>query len=70
MVAEARERVDSFDEIDTFKDRALSTIVAALEAGIKRPESGAQFDALVMLYDCEEELRRRNPFLKPKGERR
>lgn len=61
MVAEiskARERVKQMDEIDGFPDRHIKTILFALIAGLKRPETGAQFDALVMLEDiCLDERR-------------
>jgi hypothetical protein len=51
LLGEARDRVQSMDETDGFKDRYSGTIYAALEAGLKNPESGAAFDALVMLRD-------------------
>lgn len=43
--------VAALDAVDGFKDRELSTIYFALEAGLKKPETNAQFDALVMLED-------------------
>lgn len=48
---EARQRVTGLDAMDGHKDRELSTILSALEAGLLRPETGACFDALVMLED-------------------
>lgn len=39
------------DEIDGIKSRDLGTIIAALECGLKNPESNAHFEALVMLCD-------------------
>jgi hypothetical protein len=51
QLLEAKNRVKSMDEADGFKDRDLNTILLALECGIKRPETGAQFDAYVMLLD-------------------
>ena len=48
---EARERVEEFDKVDGIKDREIGTIIEALTAGIAVPESGAQYDALVMLMD-------------------
>ena len=58
-VAEARKRVMSFDEGDGFNDRGLLTILFALEAGLRHPETGAQYDAYVMLRDvaCEDKTR-------------
>ena len=50
---DARKRVAAMDRIDGVCDRHLATICAALEAGLKRPETGAQFDALVMLLDVK-----------------
>ena len=50
-VAAARQRVADLDEIDGFADRAMLTILLALEAGLRRPESAAQYDAYVMLQD-------------------
>ena len=47
----AEERVKAMDEIDGRKDRELSTIHAALTAGLINPHTGAAFDALVMLRD-------------------
>jgi hypothetical protein len=41
----------SLDDADGYKDRQLRTILFALEAGLRNPESNAQFDALVMLED-------------------
>ena len=50
-MAKARTRVAEMDEVDGSKDRKTLTIMLALEAGLKNPESGAQYDALVMLND-------------------
>lgn len=52
--ANAKERVGRFDQLDRRKDREPGTILAALEAGLRHPETGAQFDALVMLKDVVE----------------
>lgn len=53
-VEKARKHVHCMDRIDGFADRYLATILSALEAGIRNPENGAQFDAYVMLRDvCE-----------------
>ncbi len=57
-VEKARKRVRGMDCVDGFKDRYLSTILFALECGLKNPETGAQFDAYVML---EERRRNENP---------
>jgi len=51
-VATAKERVSKMDAVDGFKDRHVGTILAALKAGIMYPETGAQFDAYVMLDEC------------------
>lgn len=50
-VKEAEDRVSSMDGVDGFKDRELRTILLALEAGLKDPRTGAQFDAYVMLKE-------------------
>jgi hypothetical protein len=50
-VAEARKNVEALDRIDGFADRDPKTILFALEAGIRNPDSGAQYDAYVMLKD-------------------
>lgn len=52
-VIEATDRVHAMDIMDGRKDRDISTIAATLNAGIRNPASGAQFDALVMLLDLE-----------------
>lgn len=44
----ARERVTAMDRVDG-GDRLFGTIQSALEAGIRRPSTGAQYDAYVML---------------------
>jgi len=50
----AQQRVASFDTRDGFQDRKLATIWAALEMGIRKPESDAHLDAYVMLSDLVE----------------
>jgi len=45
----ARERVSSFGRFEKGTGRALRAIQAALIAGLRHPETGAAFDALVML---------------------
>ena len=47
----AADRVESFDKCDGVRDRSLKAIAAALEAGLKQPDTGCQFDALWMLLD-------------------
>jgi len=54
-VAAARKRVSIMDSIDGFKDRFMGTILAAMKAGILFPETGAHFDAYVMLEDYIEQ---------------
>jgi len=44
-------RVKHMDAIDGAKDRKLSTILAALEAGLRKPRTGGQYDAYVMLQE-------------------
>jgi hypothetical protein len=44
----ARARVESFDKIER---EQLKTILLALESGLLNPETGAHFDALVMLRE-------------------
>jgi hypothetical protein len=58
QVKEARKRVESFDDIDGYKDRHAKTILFALEAGIMKPDTGAQFDAYVMLQDVVNKVAR------------
>lgn len=48
---EAEKRVAEMDSVDGWKDRNLTTILAALEAGLKNPISGGHYDAYVMLRD-------------------
>jgi len=48
-MAAARGRVAEFDKIDRYRERGPGAIAAALEAGLRNPEGGAQYDALVML---------------------
>lgn len=50
-VEKAEARVAEMDATDGFEDRGLGTILMALEAGLRNPESGAQYDAYVMLRD-------------------
>jgi len=50
-MAKARKRVASLDRQDGYKERSLGTIASALEAGLRHPDNGAQYDALVMLGD-------------------
>ena len=52
QIHRARERVKSFDDIAGTKDRHLVTVLSALRVGLLNPETGAQFDALVMLQDA------------------
>ena len=47
----ARKSVDALDSVDGRKNREIGTIAAALEAGLRHPETNAQFEALVMLQD-------------------
>lgn len=54
----AKKHVASMDRIERYKDRAIGTIIEALKAGLKYPESNAQFDALVMLIDVQEDLQK------------
>ena len=56
---EAKYRVLSLDRLDGHRDRNLGVIHAALEAGLRHPENGAQYDALYMLTDVCEELNTR-----------
>jgi len=42
-------RVEAMDEIDGTECNDPTAILAAMECGIKQPESGAQFDAYVMM---------------------
>lgn len=44
-------RVAAFDKADLIKDRSPQMTMAALEAGIRNPSSGAHFDAYAMLDD-------------------
>lgn len=53
----AKVRVMEMDRLDGFRDRSIQTALFALEAGLRNPESGAQFDALVMLSDIVKEQR-------------
>jgi hypothetical protein len=50
-VAAARRFVESLDQIDGEKDRRLATILMALDAGLRNPGTGAEFEAYVMLED-------------------
>lgn len=60
-VAAAKKRICKMDAIDGFKDRAVETLLAALKAGICFPDTGAQFDAYVMLGECVTELKETTP---------
>jgi len=53
-LAKARKNVDELDQVGGWKDREIFTIHAALEAGLKNPDTNAAFDALVMLQDLRE----------------
>jgi len=44
--------VSKFDKIEGAKDRSLGTILSALEAGLRSPETNCHFEALVMLNDA------------------
>ena len=51
---EARKRVHSFDKIEGFKNRHISTIMSALKAGINsRMNEDCLFDAYVMLEEIK-----------------
>lgn len=54
LVAKAEADVKRLDAIDGSKDRELKTILFALEAGLKRPETNAHYDAYVMLKELVE----------------
>lgn len=56
-MGKARRRVASMDAVDGHKDRTLHCIRAALEAGLRRPETEAAYDALAMLEDEHECIR-------------
>lgn len=45
----AKTRVKSLSGVDGYQDRELETILFALNTGLRRPETGAAWDALVML---------------------
>lgn len=47
----ARERVRAMNKLDGSDVHDLWTILTALDAGLRFPENGAQYDALVMLED-------------------
>lgn len=62
LVARAELRVAELDKVDGYAERHVDTIMAAIEAGIKCPESGAVFEAYVMLRDVakiQQQLRRK-----------
>ena len=50
-VEKARGIVHSLDAIDDHQDRKWSTIISALEAGLRNPKSDAAFEAYVMLLE-------------------
>lgn len=54
----AKIRVAKMDEIDGWKNRHIEVIASALEAGIRNPGTDAHFDAMVMLEDVLEDMRR------------
>jgi hypothetical protein len=51
QVDEAAKRVAEFDKIDGYKARDIGTIYSALCCGLLKPETGAAYDALIMLQD-------------------
>jgi hypothetical protein len=53
-LAKAKKDVAKMDQIDGYKERSIGTIHAALECGLKNPDTNAAFDALVMLQDLRE----------------
>ena len=53
----ARKNIAELDGVDGWKNREIGTIYAALEAGLRRPESNSAFDALVMLEDLYKQSR-------------
>lgn len=48
-IRKATSDVKAMDAIDGAEDNSLVTVLFAMEAGLKNPESGAQYDAYVML---------------------
>ena len=56
---QARDRVRQLDQADGFQDRYAGTIYQALLCGLQRPETGAQYEALVMLEDVYKAERQR-----------
>jgi hypothetical protein len=50
-VKKAEKTVAFMDQHDGWTDRELPTVLAALECGLKRPETNSHFDAFVMLRD-------------------
>jgi hypothetical protein len=50
-VTKATSEVHAMDSIDGFQDRELRTILVALEAGLRNPETNAAWDAYVMLAE-------------------
>lgn len=55
----ATKRVASMDEHDGHQACDPLTIMLALEAGLKRPDNGAQFDAYVMLRQAVAGMKKR-----------
>lgn len=49
QMEKARQRVADLDLVDGLETYDDTTIAMALEAGLKCPATGAQYDALVML---------------------
>lgn len=58
-IEKAKRRIAMMDKIDGWKPRDPGTIAAALECGLMRPETGAQYDALVMLQEVAQMKRGR-----------
>lgn len=59
LLRKAEKNVAALDRVDGHKDRSIGTIIAALECGLKSPDTNAQFDALVMLIDLRKEMHKR-----------
>ncbi len=50
-IEEAKQRVYAMDRVDGVRDRSLKTIAKVLDVGLRRPDTGSAYDALVMLGD-------------------
>lgn len=61
-LSKATRRVHSMDRVDGYRERSLPTILSAMEAGIRNPDSSCQFDAYVMLRELW--WKEREPHLK------